>query len=428
MSREAKKQMNKITSITENWIAASYSTASAQDAWKYKNRMNDFLEFMDLTDAELLEGYKRAKDRLEWSKQIGLKVVAFYNKRVNEGYATNTVRAEVSTVRAFCRDNATTLLLPRRKIAKAKSAKGEHEFTREELSKMFYVADVRGKAVLATSVSLGFSVEDFSELKREYIESLVNKALNEKIDFIGFDYERGKTGVESRSHLTPEAVNSLKAWFEYIDAKRAEHKPEALGKSEWVWCNGNCGHLNEQTFNDIIKDLVKKANVTVAGKLRFHLLRKFLMSSLHDSGFDSWEVKRALGKEIPTSDDTYLKGLSRKVTEKFPLAYEHIRLTGFANHNQTRIEDLETKMQQLEIRMESMNLENATLKRIIDFAIPPETIKKALIETAKRLPNMTEDKVHQLENILAHARTIEEMQSGIANIMVVRKSEKENKQ
>jgi hypothetical protein len=41
---------------------------------------------------------------------------------------------------------------------------------------MFYVADVRGKADLSIAISLGFSVEDFSELKR---------------DFIGFDYERG---------------------------------------------------------------------------------------------------------------------------------------------------------------------------------------------------------------------------------------------
>lgn len=244
-------------------------------------------------------------------------MVAFYNDRVSKGYATNTVRAEVSTVRAFCRDNLTTLILPRRKIAKAKSAKGEHEFTREELSKMFYVADVRGKAVLATGISLGFAIEDFSELKRDYIESLVNKALNEKIDFIGFDYERGKTGVESRIHLTPESVNSLKAWFEYIDQKRAEHKPEPLHKSEWVWCNGNGGHLNEQTINDIIKDLVKKANISVAGTIRFHLIRKFLMNALHDAGFDSWETKRALGKEVQPSDDTYLRGLSRKVSEKF---------------------------------------------------------------------------------------------------------------
>ncbi len=358
--REKAKEWLKIGTLTDEWIKASYDSSDAQSVWKYHDRMNTFLEFVGLTDVEFIEGFKRSKDRLEWAKQTGAKVIAFYNDRVQRGYATNTVRAEVSTVRAFCRDNATTLIIQRRKIAKAKSAKGEHEFTREELAKMFYVGDVRGKAVLSTAVSLGFSVEDFSELKREYIEGLVNKALTEKIDFIGFDYERGKTGVESRSHLTPEAVNSLKAWFEYIDTKRAE---KGLPKSEWVWCNGNGGHLNEQTLNDIVKDLVKKANISVTGKLRFHLLRKFLMSSLHDAGFDSWETKRALGKEIPTSDSTYLRGLSRKVTEKFPQAYSYIRLSGFANHNGTKLEEMQAKIQQLEIAQEQLTLQNQALLR-----------------------------------------------------------------
>lgn len=412
MSKKELKTLAFVGEITEQWVKASYPKANAHDARNYANKLNTFFEFLSLTDDEFIEGYKRAKDRLEWAKQTGVKLVAFYNERIAKGKATNTARAEVSMVRAFCRDNATVLILQRRRIAKAKSAKGEHELTREELAKMFYVADVRGKAILSTAIGLGFSVEDFSELRRDYIESLVDKSLNEKIDFIGFDYERGKTGVESRSHLTPEAVNSLKAWFEYIDKKRAA---KGLEKSEWVWSNGNCGSLNEQTLNDIVKDLVKKANVSVTGKIRFHLLRKFLMNALHDSGFDSWETKRALGKEIPTSDDTYLKGLSRKVTEKFPSAYGHIRLTGYANKNGTRLEDLETKLQQLEIKMESMSIENQTLKRIIDFAIPPETIKKALIETAKRLPNMTKEKLEQLENALASARTIEEMESGLVN-------------
>ena len=415
MSREHTKKWNKIGSITENWVNTSYANASAQTKWKYKNRMNMFLEFLGVTDAEFIEGYKRVKDRHEWAKQMGLKAVAYYNKRVSEGYATNTVRAEVSSVRAFCRDNATTLLIPRRKIAKAKAAKGEHEFTREELAKMFYVGDVRAKAILATEVSLGFSVKDFAELKRDLIESLVNKALREKIEFIGFDYERGKTGVESRSQLTPEAVNSLKAWFEYVDQYRVE---KGLSKSEWVWANGNGNHLDPQTLNDVIKDLVTKANITTTGNVRFHLLRKFLMNALHDASFLTWETKRILGKEIPTSDSTYLRGLSRKVSEKFPQIYSYIRLTGFESKNHTRIEELEAKIQQMEIRQEQMEIENKALRRILEFAIPPETLKKALIATAKKLPNMTEEKIQQLENALAHARSIEEIESRISNIMV----------
>lgn len=110
------------------------------------------------------------------------------------------------------------------------------------------------------------------------------------------------------------------------------------------------------------------------------------MSALHDIGFDSWETKRALGKEIPTSDDTYLRGLSRKVTEKFPQAYENIKLTGFANHNHTRIEDLEAKIQRLEIAQEQLILQNEAMQRMIALSIPKENMKKLCLKPRKTFP------------------------------------------
>jgi hypothetical protein len=374
------KAWNFIGEITEQWIKDSYPTAKASNVWKYKDRLNSFFEFLGLTDAEFVENYKRSTDKNRWAKRMGFKVVAFYNHMLQKGYAVNTARNYASTPRAFSRDVCTPLIVRRGKIAKAKSAKGEHEFTREELAKMFYCADVRGKAVLSTAISLGFSVSDFSELKRDLIEGLVNKSIAEKIDFIGFDYERAKTGVESRSHLTPEAVNSLKAWFDYIDAKRQE---KGLPKSEWVWCNSNGNHLDKQTLNDIIKDLVTKAQIITTGRIRFHLLRKFLMNAVHDAGFDSWETKRVLGKEIPTADSTYLKGLSRRVSEKFPTVYDYIRLTGYANKNHTRIEDLEAKIQQLEIKLEEMAIENQTLRRIIGIVLPKDKVQSAILQLAR---------------------------------------------
>lgn len=380
MGKPKTKKWDKIGKITEEWVKASYPNADSVSAWKYRDRMNSFLEFLGTTDSQFVEAYKRSKDRNEWAKQTGFKLVAFYNDKVQKGYATNTARAEVSTVRAFCRDNCTSLILARRKIAKAKSAKGEHEFTRDELAKMFYVADVRNKAILSTAISLGFSVEDFSELPRQLIESLVKKATEEKIDFIGFDYERGKTGVSSRSHLTPEARESLKAWFDYNDKKReSEGKP----KSEWVWANGNGNHLTEQAINDVIKDLVAKANITTTGTIRFHLLRKFFMNALHDAGFSDWEVKRAVGKEIPTSDSTYLQGLNRKIDEKFHEIYDYIRLSGFANKNGLRIEELETKIQQLEIKLEEMAIENQTLRRVLEYSIPKSKVQEAIEKLAE---------------------------------------------
>jgi len=416
------EKWSKIGDITEKWVSDAYPTAKPQDVWKVKDRLNEWLEFLGVSDSEFLEQYKRASDKEEWARRIGNKVIAFYNDLIKRGYAVNTARSYASTPRAFCRDKCTKLIISRKKISKPKSATGEHEFALGELQRMFHVADTRDKAILSTAISLGFSVEDFSELKREQIESLVNKAIAEKMDFIGFDYERGKTGVSSRSHLTPEARDSLKAWFEYIDTKRQK---EGKPKSEWVWCNGNSGHLTDQAINDIIKDLVRKANITTTGKIRFHLLRKFLMNALHDSDFTDWEVKRALGKEIPTTDSTYLQGLSRKLSEKFPKVYDNIRLTGYMNKNHLAIEELNATIQQQQITLEQQQQEILALQRILQFAIPKEQLVKAMVETARRMPNMNEEKLHEIENALKLAKTSEEIHEGLRNIMDFARTKKQ---
>jgi len=107
------------------------------------------------------------------------------------------------------------------------------------------------------------------------------------------------------------------------------------------------------------------------------------MNSLQDSKiFNDWQTKRVLGKTIPTSDDTYLHGLNRSISEDFPKAYGNIRLTGFTNHNTTKTEDLESKVQKLETALESTNLLNDTLRRIIGYSIPKERIQDALVKIA----------------------------------------------
>jgi site-specific recombinase XerD len=389
------EKWSKIGTITEEWVKASYPNATTQDKWRMKDRLNAFLEFLNVTDSELIKTYKQAKDKSEWAKRTGQKVVEFYNE-FTKTYAINTARAYVSAARAFCRDNCQILIIQRRKISKPKKAMGEHEFNREELAKMYHVADLRDKAILATAVSLGFSVEDFAELPREQIENLVNKAISEKIDFIGFDYERGKTGVESRSHLTPEARDSLKEWFAYIDKKR---ECEGKGKSKYVFPNGNSEHLTDQAINDIIKDLIKKANITTTGKIRFHLIRKFLMNALHDAGFDDWAIKRAMGKEVPVSDSTYLQGLNRKLDEDFAKVYDHIKLSTYTNKNGVRLEELEQKFKQQDEMIKYLMAENVLLKQ----SIPSESI----IESIKRLRKEGKLTLEQIEAMKACGTTEE---------------------
>lgn len=62
MSKPKTKQWNNITDVTEKWVKASYPEASVVDSWKYKDRLNSFLEFLGMIDKEFIETYRRAKD------------------------------------------------------------------------------------------------------------------------------------------------------------------------------------------------------------------------------------------------------------------------------------------------------------------------------------------------------------------------------
>ena len=159
------------------------------------------------------------------------------------------------------------------------------------------------------------------------------------------------------------------------------------------------------------------------------------MSALHDSGFDSWETKRSLGKQISTSDYTYLKGLSRKVTEKFPKAYDNIRLSDFANHNHTNLENLELKVTILEKKLEDMAIENSTLKRVIEYSIPKDSVLNAIKRIAEenglsvsknKEPNKETFSVMSSLNILGNQES--EINSSTALIEQISKKKQSEKQ
>jgi site-specific recombinase XerD len=376
--RENMQKWHRLTEISESWISQNYANAKAVDNWKYHQRLDTFFEWLGLTDAEFLEGYKIAEDKTEWARKTGLKLLEYYKTRIGEGYKINTVRADTSTVRAFCRDNAITLILKRKAIAKPQASTDEHEFLQEELVKMYAVASVRDKAILACGVSLGYGMKDFLSLKRDFIEPFVQKAISEKIDFIGFNYARSKTQVSARSHLTPEARDSLAEWFKYVDKARAE---KGLAKSEWVWCNGNETPLTDDAINGVIKDLCKKANIQTTGKIHFHLLRKFLMGAFGDAKIPDFITKKALGKEINVSDATYLQHLVKNVDKTFPRVYPYIRLVGVLNHNgQLKIEMLEQRIVKQEGEIKRLLLENEVLRSLI----PKETFAQAIRSLAEK--------------------------------------------
>ena len=304
----------------------------------------EFCEWAHTTDVELVQEYKSAEDKEAWAKKTGALLVKWYNWMLKDypckerggrvfkkGLATNTARARVSSARAFFRNQCRPVIVRRGAIARAKPALGEHEFTQEELRKMFFFADTRGKAVLSTAISLGWGAKDFVDLRRSFIEPFL-----EKEAFTGFLYERGKTGAISRSHLTPEAIECLKTWFEIAD------------ESEYVWPNsGGKKHITQDTLNNIVKDAVEKAGIKTTGNVHFHLLRKFLISQLSNEGLNIWHIKFMVGKQVPPDIATYLQGMKDTLSEEFKRAHPRFSLMFEFNKTKDEMERLKEENQRL---------------------------------------------------------------------------------
>ena len=204
-------------------------------------------------------------------------------------------------------------------------AKGEHVFSRKDLAKMWHCANTRDKAILACGCALGWGVSQVASMEREFFERLVKRARSEELEFVAFDWERPKTSAQIYGILTPCALDSLERWLEKTKDT----------KSKWLWISdSNRTHLSVDALNDILRYLVKESAIVTTGKIRWHLLRKWLIKSLSSAGLVEWETKIVVGKGIPSTDSTYLAGLKQSAYEKYCGSYpEHLSLVSYSNNH-----------------------------------------------------------------------------------------------
>jgi len=335
----------------EEWLAG-YSKKKTKRL--YSANFDQFCEWAKTSDVKLVEEYK-ASDPKEFSKKWGNKIVAFYNHLLEKGLKINAARSKINGIRSFLSYQCTQPRIKRGAIARAQMSFGEHEFTLNELQRMYRVGDIQDKARLATAISLGWGAYDFVHLEWSFIEPHLADNLEPPV---AFWYEREKTGAPSRSHLTLEAIDSLRTW------------KTVAPKSQYVFSGRNGNYLTDDALNDWLKSLVRRGKIETRGKIRFHLLRKFLMSQLSASGMNTWEAKLSVGKTIPSDILTYLKDQTQNLRQKFMNAESRFALSGITNSNHSRIEamnekveTLESIIQKQEIQIREQNLKIETLTK-----------------------------------------------------------------
>lgn len=297
------------------WLAEyAKSNVRSQNASAFKI----YLAWVKKSPRELINEFSQQGTKSQILQFQNYLVNDYVSAHTNQKLSQNSIRSILTSTRAFYSSQCEEVHGLKNKIVDSEMAKGEHVFSLQDLQSMFAIGDLKEKAVLSTALSLGWESSMFLNLDKAFVESLVKRARSQNVEFISFDWQRKKEGTPQFGILNPIALFSLEQYL----AKVNKENPNQIK----LW------DFNEGTLNNILKRLVENANITTVGTIRFHLIRKYVMDSLSDMGFNMYEVHIIVGKSIPKSDLTYLRQLKNNAFEKYKKGYEsHFSLTQFVN-------------------------------------------------------------------------------------------------
>jgi len=353
--------------LVEDWLAEKRTVNTRRT---YLMRLRNFLDYHGLSPEELLERPPRKQRNL---------ALRFQNEQPEMN--PNTIISHLTAVASFL-DHYDMPINWKRSRVRPRPDVTSHVFTNGDLHKMFEIADTKQKCMLTLACSLGWEVRGYATLKQETLRKLIERAKDTGEKFVYFRNVRQKTGVSRLGVLNPLALEWTEKWLKIRKEKPRRQRKQQLDRIKPV---SDIFDMTSDGINRMLKRLAKKAQIKTTGRVRFHNIRKWVMSGLSRSGFNEWQVKYVLGKAIPLSDATYLQTLEEEVRERYPSAYEnYLNLNPQVNLRAVSglSKDLEEKTEEIdELRNQVYRLdkENVKLKkRVNEFSLGSDQVKELL--------------------------------------------------
>jgi len=300
-----------------------------------RRRLKAFLRFANITLDELTALDVKDARHLILTTQVKMK---------EQNVRANTIIAYISAVTTFFDYLDKPIKKLKGRIVDREMAMGYHIFGNGDLSQMFEYADIRTKALLAVSTSLGWEISAIADMDRALFKDIVEKAVEAKQQFVFFETQRKKTGKPRLAVLNPLAIEWLHKWFEISTETKTVF---GIGMDQ---------------ISNLLKQNVKQSKIKTTGKIRFHNLRGWVMGSLSKAGFNTFEIKYVMGKSIPATDLTYLRTLQTDIEEKYSQVYDKYLsikpTTKLVQEKNKRIEDLEKAVLRLQETMSTVETIN----------------------------------------------------------------------
>lgn len=266
---------------TQEWL----NSQKASTKYSYGSNWRYFLEFTGMTGDQIIESRKTDKEFL-WEKKV-LEFKRWMSEK--KGKAERTASTAGGMVRGFFSYHRLDLKFRRTESAKLTEAEPKFEdyrFSREDLKRMFDVADLTEKYVIIAGKSFGLRVSDFTALTRGDLEPYLDRPVPISIG----EYTTIKEKVKAFPFIDTDAQPIIKLM---IDKMSREGQTQPTDKL--------LTYKNEIQLSRILKRVADKAGIKYGSKrIRFHCLRKFLIDRLA-SHMSTEKWKQIIGKKISES-------------------------------------------------------------------------------------------------------------------------------
>jgi hypothetical protein len=300
------------------WFYKGKRTTRNRNAIKLKA----YCDWINKSPEQLKQAYVEAREKgvdafNDWRRDTQNKIIAFYNCLKELKYAINYCRSIPLGVLAFYTQNCERIPDVTKEFDPVQIPENEFVFDQTTLRKCYYYGSPFEKTWLSCAVAWGYASQDFLKVETQKIANLVEEAKDKHLDFIMFiGKTRQKTSVQPRSFLTPECISNLTDYLESLKKKHNGALPE------YLW-NG----ATNDNLNDWLKALLKKAEIETYGKqVKFHLLRKFLFSTL--TKMDERIASVITARKADPSKITYRTGLDSECERVYKESYKHFALNG----------------------------------------------------------------------------------------------------
>ena len=246
--------------------------------------------------------------------------------------------------------------------------------TIEHVRKMFQVANLKERTILALAADTGLRISDFLAIKKTDLPSLDAEPP------IAFTLLTQKEKIPAHCFLSKETVDQLKTYLPILKKKN----------NAYLFASNRKSHISDEAISKMLNRLAEKAQIDLNGKsLTFHCFRKMFLSASIDSGIGLTAGKKLCGKAIARSDDTYLTTV--KLREKF------IQLKKFL-----------TIKQSPEIETGQIEKLSSVVAKLAEELEQQKTVSQVVANENSKIRREFKERMAELNDKLASARLIEE--------------------